>query len=138
MIDVKTYFFNPEIISIIEEKYGVKYICETCIKTKGYWRNEPSLIFYSKKPHPEGSNYLSVSRQNNSFVLSNGISATEPFAGVQAKNGEIIYSRFRHDFRTSSDKSVFIDGGREYTRIIGDQSPSLVQLIIAKDKVVQV
>lgn len=85
MIDTKTYFFNPEIISIIEEKYGVKYICETCIKTKGYWRNEPSLIFYSKKPHPDGSNYLAVSRQNNSFILSDGISATEPFVGSKQK-----------------------------------------------------
>lgn len=32
---------------------------------------------------------------------------------------EILYSRSRHDFRESSDKSVFIDGGRDYSRIGG-------------------
>lgn len=138
MIDTKPYFFNPEIIPLLEKKYKVKYVCETCIKSNGYWRNHPSLIFYSEKAHPEGSNYLAVSMQNNSLLLSNGISAIEPFTGIEADNGEIIYSRFRHDFRTSSDKSVSIDGGRDYTRMLGDTTPKSVTLQIVKDEVVKI
>ena len=33
-----------------------------------------------------------------------------------ADDGEIIYSKYRHDYNVSKDKSVFIDGGRDYTR----------------------
>jgi hypothetical protein len=36
--------------------------------------------------------------------------------GIESDSGEIIYSRFQHDYRESYDKSVFIDGGREYSR----------------------
>jgi len=36
------------------------------------------------------------------------------------KCGDTIYSRAQHDFHYCSCKSVGIDGGRQYTRIIGD------------------
>ena len=33
-----------------------------------------------------------------------------------AADGEIIYSRCRHDYNVSKDRSAWIDGGRDYTR----------------------
>ena len=36
--------------------------------------------------------------------------------GIVADNGEVIFSRYRWDYRASEDKSVFIDGGRDYTK----------------------
>ena len=139
MIDTKPYYFNEAAIPLIEERYNAKFVCETCIKNKDYWRNEPSMIFYSEKAHPEGSNYFAVSEQNGDIVISDGISATEPFVGVVADNDEIVYSRFRHDYRTSSDKSVSIDGGREYTKTVSDKvSPKIVTLQIVKDQLVVV
>ena len=51
------------------------------------------------------------------LMICNAISAVEhPIWGVVAENGDVIYSRFRHDYRWSPDKSVMIDGGRDYTR----------------------
>lgn len=42
-------------------------------------------------------------------------------SAIYCKNTrEILYSRATHDFRSSSDKSCFIDGGFEYCRIGGD------------------
>jgi hypothetical protein len=64
------------------------------------------------------------------LIISDGISATETFVGIVAENGDIIYSRFRHDYRTSEDKSVSIDGGREYTRAVYDKLRPTVQLQI--------
>jgi hypothetical protein len=36
--------------------------------------------------------------------------------GIVADNGEVIYSRYRHDFVYSTDRSVFVDGGRDYVK----------------------
>ena len=33
---------------------------------------------------------------------------------------EVIFSRNTHDYRTSSDKTVSIDGGRDYVKISGN------------------
>ena len=48
-------------ISKWENHYNVKFVCETPIKTnRGGWFDQSSLIFYSKEPHPQGSNYMAV------------------------------------------------------------------------------
>ncbi len=61
-------------------------------------------------------------------MITNAITATETIiTGIKAQNGEIIYSRYRHDYRESKDGSVFIDGGRDYTRHSGGE---LVELKI--------
>ena len=57
-------------------------------------------------------------------------------AGIVANNGDVIYSRYRHDCRWSPDNSVMIDGGRDYTRYGGpggDGGGSLVSLRIIED-----
>jgi hypothetical protein len=52
------------------------------------------------------------------FII-NGLTAIEPFQAVVANNGEVVWSRYRHDYRKSQDGSVWIDGGRDYLRWIG-------------------
>jgi len=70
-------------------------------------------------------------------MISNAISAVEePFFGILAENGDIIYSRHRHDFRESDDKTVFMDGGRDHMR--HDLIHEVVKLKVSKDKVVVV
>ena len=50
-------------------------------------------------------------------MISNAISAVEqPFTGVLAENGDVIYSRSPRDLRESDDKTVFIDGERDRCR----------------------
>jgi len=122
-------------LAAVEEKYNARYVCETTLKNRYGWRYEPSLIFWTPTPHPEGSNYFALSTQDGTCFISNGISATaDPIVGIRANNGDVIYSRYRHDYRTSADGSVFIDGGREYFRCA---DPSrLVELVFDKDELI--
>lgn len=124
-------FLGPKQIAIIEEKYNAKYVFESCIKnSNGGWVNFPVAIFYTEEAHPEGSNYFAFYERDGRFYISNGISATEPFFGVLVED-EVIYSRYRHDFRERN--GIFVDGGRDYIR---SSSNKTVELKVEKNQLV--
>lgn len=124
-------------IKHFEEKYNAKYIADLCLKTvDGGWANEPAAIFYQETPPQEGySNYFAVFVRNRKTYITSGQSAVEGIiAGIESDDGEVVFSRYRHDFRQSKDGSVFIDGGRDY---IKSNNPSrLVEIKIVKDEMV--
>jgi hypothetical protein len=116
-------FLTDAAISKIEEKYNAKYVLEACIKdANGQWVNMPCAIFYSEVAHPQGSNYFALyySARHNTYMITNGLSAVDgvEFNGIEAE-GEVVYSRYRHDFRKHKN-GAFIDGGRDYSRFGGD------------------
>ena len=115
--------FTPEQLAKIEDQYKAKYVLESCLKTKdGQWANFPAAFFYTKKKHPEGSNYFALYfDEQGHIMITNGLSSLDgvTFRGIEAE-GEVAYSRYRHDFVTHKNGS-FIDGGRNYTRLGGDQ-----------------
>jgi len=129
-------FLNPEKIKKIEKLRNAKYVFESCLKGKsGSWLNFPAAIFYTEEPHPEGSNYFAIYWETGidgqRLMITNGISATtEEFAGLQVGQN-VIYSRYRHDYRSLG--SGFIDGGRDYTRY-NPEVGKLVALKVNKDK----
>lgn len=129
-------FLTAEQIKDIEEKYAGKYVFESCLKDKdGKWCNFPAAIFYTEKAHPEGSNYFAMFLSHGQIMIADGSSATEGhIVGVEAFNKEIIYSRYRHDYRISSDKTVFIDGGREYLRSGMYETNRFVNMKVIKDR----
>ena len=131
--------FSPEAIAKIEARYNATYICESCLKSvNGAWADQAVAIFYQPDldKAPKGaSHWFGLYYQNKPLVdimITNAQAALEPFTGIVADNGDVIYSRYRHDYQTSPDGSVWIDGGREYTRHSGGR---LVTLQITKDKV---
>jgi hypothetical protein len=106
-------------IEYFEKKYNAQYIADLCLKTvDGSWANQPSAIFYQKTPPQPGySNYFGVIVRDSQTYITSGQSAVEgTITGIEADDGEVIFSRYRHDFRESKDKSVFIDGGRDYVK----------------------
>ncbi len=106
-------------IDVVENKYNAKFVGQFCLKTKdGQWANSPADVYWQATPPVEGySNYFALIIQHGSVYITSGASAVEPLiSAAVATDGEIIYSRYRHDYRTSADKSVFIDGGRDYTK----------------------
>lgn len=144
MINIEPELFLPKGIEHIEHKYSAKYVCETCI---GYpankpgmwnWINWPVAVFYHRNVSlvPEGgSQYLGlycrrrIPEEPLIPYVCNAISTTfEPFTGIMADDGEVIYSHYRHDYRYSKDGSVWIDGGRDYVRY--DGKSTLVELQI--------
>lgn len=133
MIRNQPRFLTEIDIAAVERRYNARYVFESCLQVNNTWRDEPSLIFYNSTPHPQGSHYFALSRRNGEYVISDGISAIcqeDGIGAVKAEDGEIIYSACRHDFNTSSDGSVSIDGGRDYLRVVGGPGRSLVLEVV--------
>tara|TARA_R110000868_G_C10515850_1_gene732604 strand:- start:8 stop:487 length:480 start_codon:yes stop_codon:yes gene_type:complete len=105
-------------IETVEKKYNAKYVGQLCLKTKdGSWAESPAEIFWQPTPPAGYSNYLGLIIQGGTLYITSGAAAVEPvISGAIAADGEIIYSRYRHDYRTSKDGTIWIDGGRDYTR----------------------
>ena len=109
-------------INEVESKYNAKYVGQFCLRDKhGNWANQPTEVFWQEKPPVEGySIYFALFTRDGSVFITSGESAVEGIiAGIRASDGEVIYSRYRHDFRPSKDGTVFIDGGRDYTKCSG-------------------
>lgn len=123
-------------IDEVEKQKNARFVCEVCCRTKsGEWAEEPIAVFYQEvPPNPEYSHYFGLFIRGDSLYITGGQSAVnDPLIGIVADNGDVIYSAYRHDFRTSPDKSVWIDGGRDYVRTGGEKT---VQIKIIEDKLV--
>lgn len=128
--------FSAEDTKKIEEMYKAKYVCTTCLKDSRGWFNSPVSIFYSEKKHPEGSNYFGLYYNGfNELMMVDGISATEPFHAIKLENGDIIFSRYRHDYYRHGD--VAVDGGRDYLETQGEGFREEVTLQIVKDELIE-
>lgn len=113
-INNEPFLFNLSQISIIENTRSAKYVCATEHKSTSV------EVFYADKPHPvSGSRYFALyySGEDNTLMITDGsFIESQEIEGVATTSGEIVFSRHRHDFRSSRDGSVFVDGGRAYTR----------------------
>lgn len=122
-------------IAKVEEKYNAKFVGQLCLRVAGGgWHGDDcGDVYYQATPPVEGySNYFALIIQNGSLYITSGASAVEgTISGVVADDGEIIYSRYRHDMRYSTDKSVFIDGGRDYVKTnVGGHGRSVALKIV--------
>ncbi len=122
----KKDLFVPANIEVVERKKNAKFVCETCIRTSnGNWSDEPVQLYWQENPPHGYSNYFALFVRENiidgsaSVFIASGASAVEEPIRAVRHNGEIGYSRYRHDFRWVGGQEVAIDGGRDYTRIIG-------------------
>lgn len=112
------YHFVRNSIEKIEEKYGAKYMGYWCTKRpNGDWHELPVDVFY--QPNPDTSkghtNYFGMYIQNETVWITEASSAfSEPIIGVICEDGQVLVSRYRHDYQTKGDR--MIDGGRDYTR----------------------
>jgi hypothetical protein len=113
-------FLKPEGIAKIENMYNAKYVFESCLKTRtDGWSNYPVAIFYTEQAHPRGSNYMGLYvDEYGRLLITDGIAATEPFDALQIGE-DIIYSRYRHDYREF--KGAMVDGGRDYFKRSADR-----------------
>ena len=125
-------FLKPDGIAKMENMYKATFVMESCIKGKHGWANFPAAIFYTEEAHPQGSNYFALYHNGEQFMITNGITATEPFEGIRIGDN-VYYSRYRHDYRECGP--VAIDGGRDYTKLVGDvNAGKIVKLKVNKDK----
>jgi len=112
------FHFNESQIKIIEDKYNGKYLGYWCTKRlSGGWNDIPVDVFYVKNPdRSKGhSNFFGMFRDDKSVMITNAESCFEkPVIGLLCHDGEVLVSRYRHDYRTKG--SIMVDGGRDYLR----------------------
>lgn len=112
----------PINISAVEAKYNATFVGDFCLKGRdGGYVTDIAAIFWQPTPPVEGySNYFGIFSRGDSVFITSGASAFEnDIVGIRDTNGDITYSRHRHDFRQTPDGMYAIDGGRDYARIIG-------------------
>lgn len=112
------YNFGARQIKIIEKKYGAKYMGYWCTKrSNGSWNERPVDVFYQPNPDIEKghSHYFGMFIQDGGVYITNAESAfSDPITGAICEDGEVIVSRYRHDY--IAKKGAMIDGGRDYIR----------------------
>lgn len=106
--------FNTDQIKKIENIKDAKWVCST--EHKG----NSIEVFYAKDPHPvSNSKYFGLYRTvavGQLMITSGEFIEDQNIEAVIADNLDVVYSRYRHDYVKSNDGSVWIDGGRSYTR----------------------
>lgn len=112
---LKGHFFSEQSIKKAEEHYQAKFVDTFDL---GYG---PVDVFYNPNPdvskghsHYFALRYLYV---KDAVYISDGSKVLElSLNGFRADSGEIVFSRHRHDYRTSQDGTVSVDGGVDYFR----------------------
>lgn len=116
----------------IEKKYNAKYIGDFCLKQSNGYTDFPVAIYYQPNPDIEKGHkeYFGLFLRDDRMYITDGTKAfLEPFIAVKDENNVYI-SCYRHHFNSNEDNSVFIDGGRDYTRYTLDNE--LVEVIVEK------
>jgi hypothetical protein len=113
------YWLNEAAIKKAEEMYDAKYMGYWCTKRLDgkSWNESPVDVFYQPNPDVEKGhkNYFGLFVQNGSLYITDATSAfSVPIVGSVCEDGEVIVSRYRHDY--VEKKGAMIDGGRDYTR----------------------
>lgn len=92
--------------------------------------NMKCYCFYQKEAHPRGSNYFGLylhPLHQCWMIIDAGEVEGKKFGGIE-KDGRIIYSRYRHDYREYDGSMV--DGGWDYFKhTVGDVA-TVVQMTI--------
>jgi hypothetical protein len=118
-------------ISSAEQAYGATYMGDfATMSPAGSWIETPVCVFY--QPNPDVTkghkNYFGVFIRDKMAYITDATSAfCEKLYGRVADDGQVVISGYRHDYVTSEDGSVFIDGGRDYTRSNGVSIPVTVE-----------
>lgn len=105
------------IVDMYSKKDGVpvKYVCTTALDSSTVQRD----IFYRETPHPEfGNRYFSIHFVGSIPYISDADRVEDlEFVCLKGPHGW-EYSQHRWDYRQVG--AMAIDGGRAYTRFVGD------------------
>lgn len=129
--------FSSKTIAQLEEHYKCSYVCEwNNLTHTGKPDDHTIAVFYQEVPHPQGSNWMGMFHANDQwFIINAEKSSRLPIKAYVADDGQVLFSKHRHDFRRSNDGSITVDGGREYTRLLGNVCCNTVWLLPQKGQV---
>jgi hypothetical protein len=128
-------FDIAKVEKLYTEKDGVpvRYVCTSALGDEA----QAMDIFYRETPHPEfGNRYFGLYWHRLHFelpaklMITNADKIEDAEFGMVEVNGQLHYSRHRHDFYSVGP--VSLDGGRAYYRRVGDMSIP-TQWFVVKD-----
>jgi hypothetical protein len=113
---------TAEGIRAVEEKRSCRYVCEWhIIDSRGEIHESPMMLFWNDVSHPQGSNWMALYHTGGGWYVRDGITASRlPTQAYVSDDGEAVFSKHRHDLRSSRDGTITVDGGRSYTRLMGN------------------
>ncbi len=115
----QAYWFQAEQIRFLSERYQARYLGCWCVKQRdGSWSDVPVDVFYQPKPNLDlgHTNYFGVFLyEQHTMMIAADSAFSEPMTGVLLKSGEVLVSRFRHDYQCK--QGIGIDGGRDYVKV---------------------
>lgn len=105
---------------------GALYVGDFAVQgQKGVWSSVPVAVFYATTPREKYPNrYFGVYKSQRrldmpTWVICDATSVAEhTWQGLEMK-GEVIFSRWRHDYRCFSFGGPYVDGGPDYLRVVG-------------------
>ncbi len=131
-IKTPSFYFSPDAIAVIEKQYGAKYMGYWAIRLESGWSDTPVDVFYQPNPDVSKghSHYFGMFRPyKGQVMITDAASAfSEPITGLLTEDGEVLVSRFRHDYVTKGP--YMIDGGRDYLRTSGGADGKLVKVTV--------
>lgn len=116
-INHRSIFNTDVIIDHYTKKDGVEisYVCTTALGGE----TSAMDIFYRETPHPEfGNRYFGLYYNGDRVMICSADHVENLEFDTVLVNDQYHYSQHRHDFHTVGP--VSIDGGRAYTRLVGD------------------
>lgn len=122
-INKESALFSEENLKVISNLKKAEYVCDT--EHNGILCS----VFYQYHPPETFDNYFALYYDENKrlMITSGSFIKAQTLDAVVSKEGEVLFSRYRHDYRKSKDGTVSIDGGREYTRAHGPRLELIVK-----------
>lgn len=116
------YWLKEAIIKKTEELYNATYMGYWCTKRLNgeSWNDGPVDVFYQPNPDTEKGHkhYFGLFVQYGSLYITDATSAfSDPINGIETDDGEVIVSRYRHNYVEKG--KYMVDGGRDYFRTSG-------------------
>jgi len=120
-INSECTIFSAENLKIIEEHYKAKYVYQTHLMGKSCWTNIVGAVFWQDNPPNDYDNWFALYYSDDSklMVTSATDTAKHNVTALNVGEDEWIYSHNLHHF--CEKNGLAIDGGREYTRLIGNK-----------------
>lgn len=104
----------------IEREKNCRYVGDFALNHGGGWTEAPYAVFYQYEPAEGHTAHFGLTVRGEHTMITSAQSAVEhEFIGIMSLDNEIIYSRYRHDYRLSTDGNVMVDGGRDYLKTNG-------------------
>ena len=137
MINSECTIFSKSWQKISEEHYKAKYVYQTQLMGKSCWSNIVGAVFWQDNPPNDYDNWFALYYSDDGKLMVTSATTTVKHGVDALKVGEDewIYSHNHHHY--CEKNGLAIDGGREYTRIVGNQPFITTKFIPTKDGLVK-